>query len=269
MLQTKLINIPFALVIAVSVLFTGCDLGSGDNTGTMTVYMHDAPIDSAEAVNVFIERVEVNNLDGEEGWIVLGEPQKSYNLLELTNGALTELGTAELETGRYEQIRLILSQSDHSVVIDGTEHEMIVPSGTQTGIKLNVDAEIEEGIQYVLFLDFDASRSVVQAGQNNPAVKYLLKPVIRATNQAVTGNIGGSVTPEAQAVVYAIANSDTLSSTVADTANGGFLLIGLEEGTYDVAFDPRNDDYQSRTINDVEVTVGQTNEIGEIELNQN
>ncbi len=272
MLQNKLLNIPFAIILVFSIILTGCGLGfDGDgNTGTMTVMMHDAPIDSADAVNVFIERVEVNNLEDEEGWTILGEPQQSYNLLELTNGALAELGTSELETGRYEQIRLILSENDNSIVVDGTEYDMIVPSGAQTGVKLDVDAEIEAGIEYVLLLDFDASRSVVKAGQNNPSVEYLLKPVIKATNMAITGNIGGTVNPvESRAVVYALADSDTLSSTIADTTDGSFLLVGLEEGTYDVSVDPRNDNYQPETVNDNTVTIGETNDIGEIELNEN
>jgi len=98
----------------------------------------------------------------------------------------------------------------------------------------------------------------------------LLKPVIRAQEKAITGNIAGTVDPaDAEPVVYAIANSDTLSSTIANTSNGEFKLIGLEEGTYDVSVDPRNDNYQPETVNDVDVTVEETNEIGTVELSSN
>jgi hypothetical protein len=266
MLRNKILSIPFALIFALSVLFVGCGTGSDGETGRMTVQMHDAPIDSADAVNVFVERVEINNQENEEGWTVLSEPQNTYNLLELTNGAMAELASSELPTGRYEQIRLILSRDGHSVVVDGKDHSMTVPSGSETGIKLNVNAEIQEDIEYVLLLDFDASRSVVKAGQSG---MYLLKPVIKATNQAVTGNIEGTVEPvEAEPVVFAIAGSDTLASTVADTSNGEFKLIGLEEGTYDVSVNPRNDSYQTENIEGVSVTVDETTGVGTVQLNQ-
>lgn len=269
MLQNKLLNIPFAIVIAFSLLFTGCDFGSGGNTGTMTVEMTDAPIDSADAVNVFIERVEVNRVGEPDGWTVLSEPQQEYDLLELTNGATTVIGSAELEAGTYPQIRLILSQGGHSVEVDGTIYDMFVPSGAQTGVKLNINAEIEEDIEYVLLLDFDASRSVVKAGENdqNP---FILKPVIKANEKAITGNIEGTVDPAtAEPVVYAIADSDTLASTVANTETGYFRLIGLVEGTYEVSIDPRNSDFQNETVPDVSVVVEETNSLGTIELIQN
>lgn len=270
MLKFKLLNIPFVLIAGVLLFSYGCGTETGSNFGTMEVRMHDAPIDSADAVNVHIERVEVNRQEDSEGWVTISEPGQSYNLLDLVNGAYEVLGEAELEAGNYHQIRLILAQSGHSIVINGETHEMIVPSGAQTGIKLVVNAEIEEDITYVLLLDFDASRSVVEAGQNNPAVSYLLKPVIRATNEAVTGNIAGTIEPaEAEPVVYAITDNDTLSSTVADTADGTFRLIGLEAGSYTVSVDPRNDSYQSFDQADVSVTVGETNDIGTITLSQN
>lgn len=269
MLHKKLLSILCMLAV---VVFTGCSGGTGSEggVGTMTVEMTDAPIDSADAVNVSIERVEVNNQEDSEGWIALNEVNETYNLLELVNGATTVLGSKGLEAGTYNQIRLILAQDGHSVVIDGEEYAMMVPSGAQTGVKLNINAEIEPDIEYVILLDFDASRSVVKAGQNNPAVQYLLKPVIKATNKAVTGSIGGSVNPaEAQPVVYAIAGSDTLASTIADTSNGDFKLIGLEEGNYSVSIDARKETHQDTTIEEVSVTVGETADLGTVELSQN
>lgn len=269
MLLKKITYIPFALLIGLSILFTGCGTDSGSGSGTMTVEMTDAPIDSADAVNVFIERVEVNREGNSEGWVTLNEPQQEYNLLELTNGATTVIGSAELEAGTYPQIRLILSNDGHSVEVDGNIYEMFVPSGAQTGIKLNINAEIEEDIEYVLLLDFDASRSVVKAGQNDQR-PYILKPVIKATEKAITGNIEGTATPaEAEPMVYAIAGQDTLASTVADTSNGFFKLIGLEEGTYDVSVNPRNDGYSEKTVSDVEVTVGNTTDIETVDISQN
>lgn len=270
MFSNKIFTALFALLTTVTLLFVSCDNNSVTDTtpgtGTLEVQLHDAPA-NYEEVNVFVESVEVNNGQSEEGWVEISSPQQSYDLLTLTNGATEVLGSAELEEGTYEQIRLILSSNGHSVVIDGTEHDMFVPSGEQTGIKLNVNAEIEPDITYTLLLDFDAARSVVERGNEQSGIEYLLKPVISASNEAITGNIAGTVEPvDAQPFIYAIANSDTLSSTKADTTNGTFKLIGLEEGTYTISVDPTNDTYQSSDTTGVEVTIGETNEIGTVTL---
>ncbi|MGK7371246.1 MAG: DUF4382 domain-containing protein, partial [Candidatus Halalkalibacterium sp. M3_1C_030] len=143
MIPKKLLKLPFALLFAFSLLFSGCAQDGG--TGTLEVLLHDAPANYDE-VNVFIESVEVNNADTDTGWVEINSPKQSYNLLDLTNGAMEVLGSKQLEAGLYNQIRLILSRDGHSVVIDGVEHDMFVPSGAQTGIKLNVNAEIEPDI---------------------------------------------------------------------------------------------------------------------------
>lgn len=267
MIPQKLTGITLSIILGFTLLFAGCDAGTDvdGGTGTLEVMLHDAPA-NYEQVNVTIESVQVNNTENDTGWVEISSPQQTYDLLELTNGAMAHLGSKELEPGTYEQIRLILSSDGHSVVVGGTEHDLFVPSGAQTGVKLNVNAEIEEDITYTLLLDFDASRSVVERGQAG----YLLKPVIKATNEAVTGNIAGSVDPvEAQPFVYAIAEGDTLSSTKADTSDGSFKLIGLEDGTYTVSVDPTNDSYQTQDTTGVAVTVGETNDIGTLTLTQN
>lgn len=271
MLQKGLSGISVIFLIAFSIFLTGCDTGADSGMGTMTVEMADAPIDSADAVNVKIERVEVNRAGSPDSWITLSEPQQTYDLLDLANGATAVVGSSALEAGTYSQIRLILSQDGHSVEIDGQVYDMFVPSGAQTGVKLNINAEIEEDVEYTILLDFDASRSVVDAGANNQ-VPYLLKPVIDAKEKAITGNIEGTVDPAtAEPVVYALDNSDTeadtLASTVANTETGYFKLIGLEEGTYNVSIDPRNDSFAIKNIQDVGVTVEQTTSLGTIQLN--
>lgn len=270
MIHPNFIKHTAALLAGFGLLAVGCgDSGTGSDTqaGSFEVRLHDAPA-SYDAVNVFIERVEVNRQEDPEGWITISEPQKTFDLIGLTNGAYAVLGDTTLEAGTYHQIRLILSQDGHSVVFEGQEHDMFVPSGVQTGVKLEVNAEISEDIQYVLLLDFDASRSVVEAGQQNQQLEYLLTPVITATNQAITGNIEGTISPaDAEPVVYAIVNSDTLASTYADTTNGYFKLIGLEEGTYNVTINPTNTNSNDSTLTGVSVTVDQTTDVGTIDLN--
>jgi len=255
-------------VAAFALLLAGCSTSPDAGTGTMEVRMHDAPADFEE-VNIFVERVEVNRTESDQGWQTISEPNQVYNLLELVNGAYEVLGEAELEAGTYRQIRLIINQEGTHVVENGEVKNLTVPSGAQTGVKINVNAEILPDIRYVLLLDFDADRSVVSTGQS--PVGYLLKPVIRASSLAEIGNISGIITPEARAAAYAIldagtAEADTVSSTFADENDGSFKLVGLPANIYTVSIEPREEGYLRADEENVEVTVGETTDIGEIEL---
>lgn len=269
MLQNKLRRFSFFLIAGIYLFTGGCGTSSDAGTGTLEIRMHDAPTDHADQVNVYLERVEINRNGSKGGWMTISKPRQTYDLLDLTNGAYTVLGDTTLEAGTYNQIRLILSETGHELVIDGQSYNMIIPGGAQTGVKLDVNAEIERNITYTLLLDFDAQRSVVEAGHDNSAAPYLLQPVIQATNLAVTGNIAGTVSPtDAKPVVYAISGSDTLSSTAADTINGAFKLIGLKGGIYNISVEPRKDTFTSAEQPDVMVAEGVTNDIGTIELHQ-
>lgn len=256
------------LTLIVGLTLLNCDDSqSVDGTGqmgSMEVVLYDAPA-NYESVNVRIDRVEVNNALTDTGWVVLSNPEDTYDLLELTNGVTEVIGSDVLEPGVYDQIRLILSREGNSVTVDGNEYDLFIPSGSQTGIKLNINARIEPDITYTLLVDFDAARSVIQRGNGD----YLLKPVIRATNEAITGNISGAVEPvQSRPFIYAIAGDDTVSSTKADTTDGSFRLIGLEAGNFTVSVDPTNSTYISKDTSGVEVVVAETKDIGTVNLNQ-
>jgi len=265
----KLLPQLLTITLFFSLFLASCGTDSDPSMGSLKVSMHDAPIDSADQVNVSIKQVEINRDGSQDGWSVINEPNQTYNLLNLINGATAVLGDTTLPAGTYQQIRLVLNETGHNVVVDGQTYDMKVPSGTNTGVKLNVNADIEENIEYEVLLDFDAAHSVVEAGNQQSGVNYLLKPVIKAKSQAITGAIAGTVDPaEAESMVYAIQNSDTLATTIADTSSGEFELIGLEEGTYDVSIDPRNSDYEATDTTGVDVTVGETNDLGTIQVSQ-
>lgn len=252
-------------------LLISCDVtdNSVSDHGTLQVYLTDAPADYEE-VWIDIEEVRVHLSDEEgienddEGWIIINDSPKRVNLLDLTNGELEVLGEAELEAGMYTQIRLILGE-DNEVVVDGMSHDLKTPSAQQSGLKLNLNANIEGGEVYTLLLDFDASRSIVKAGNSG---MYLLKPVIRTVQFESTGAIEGTIEPsESLPWVYAIAQGDTVAGTKAETS-GDFRLIGLLSGSYTVAIDPSEGNFQSTELLDVQVTASDTTEVGVVTLEE-
>jgi hypothetical protein len=250
-----------AVIMAMSVGLMSCDVATNSNKGSLKVVMFDAP-GEYEEVWVHIRRVEVNNVEDEDtGWYVVSEPDERYNLLELVNGANVVLGEAELDEGTYRQIRLILG-SDNEIVVNGVARPLTVPSGQQTGIKLNVDAEIVAGFTYTLLLDFDVQRSIVKAGASG---MYLLKPVIRAMNQATTGQIAGELDPAVEgAWVRALQDDEVMVSTQTDST-GSFLMVGVLDGFYTVTVDA-GEDFEGVEIPGVEVKAGQVTNLGTIEL---
>ncbi len=257
-----------ALLLIFSV--TACDQSASD-TGTLRVIMHDNPGDFDEVV-VEILRVEVNNqLDEETGWVTISEPGETYNLLDLVNGAQVMLGEQELDAGIYRQIRLILGDNNY-VVIGEDVYDLQTPSGQQTGVKLNIDAGIQNGIVYELVLDFDAHRSVVAKGQTPVGAPFLLTPVIRTYATAETGIISGVVATENEAdlnelnvSVELVGDVDGYTvSTLVEENTGEFQLRGLPAGTYDI--EVTADGYQTATETDITVTAGEITEIGEITL---
>lgn len=259
-------------------LLTGCSGGGGDGDGSgegrLSLYLTDAASDSYQAVYVTIDAVQVhrgdvpedetdgeNNDDGEidtdQGWQTVAAPGKTYNLMALVNGVLTQLGVAELETGRYTQMRLMLGKQPDSgdnllgdphpypnYLIDDRDdvHELNVPSGYQTGIKLVHSFDIVRGVTLDLILDFDAQKSVVQAGNSG---NYNLKPTIKVVGTVDRALVEGIVTdtqgrPLAGALVsaqipYPAAPDPadrvlTAATTIAD-ATGAYQLY-LAPGPY-------------------------------------
>lgn len=260
-------------LLAALFLLNSCDVadeGSTDSTdGTLQVYLTDAPADY-EAVWIDIEAVRIHVSNDEEideeddGWITISDDPMRVNLLELTNGEFEVLGETELEEGTYSQIRLILGE-DNEIVKKGVTHSLDTPSAQQSGLKLNVHTEIEGGEVYTLLLDFDASRSIVEAGKSG---KFLLKPVIRTVEFAQTGAIEGDIEPaESLPWVYAIAGSDTVAGTKAN-AEGEFRLVGLLPGSYNVAINPTDENFQDEELLDIEVLASDTTDVGSIVLGE-
>lgn len=271
-LLTKFRFLSLLAILITSFAFTACNTNIGSGTGTMKVSLTDAPANYDE-VNIEILQVLVNRdedadepeNDGEEGengedengWYSIMDDSITVNLLDYQNGAVLELGETELEAGRYNQIRLMLG-NNNTVVIDGETYPLTTPSAQQSGYKLNVNAEIQEDQVYELVIDFDASQSIVVTGNG----KYILKPVLRTVNLQEEGSISGTVLPlEAEPYVYAIMGEDTVGTN--PDGEGNFTILGLEDGTYNVWFDPTNEAYVDSLIEGITIEDGEKFEFEE------
>lgn len=186
-----------------------CSSGGGSNMGQLSVSITDKPSDSYNAVYVTISSIAVHAASDVEGtWSTIATPGKTVNLLALANGVREQMALVDLAPGHYTQMRLMIgTQPDSGLniqnnphpfanyVIDtnGAVHELKIPSGLQTGVKLVQGFDINANSTTELTFDFDASRSVVVAGNSG---KYLLKPTIQVVDTALATVLNGKVTDQ-------------------------------------------------------------------------
>ena len=190
------------LAIFVSTAIIGaCGGGSGGSgsggTGTLSLSMADATTDRFKAIYVTIDEVQVHlggNENSPNNWQSIDMPASpiTVNLLELVNGVREELGVAELDEGAYTQMRLIIGRTpepgavnilshahpyaNYVIGLGDETHELKIPSGNQTGFKIVNGFDINARSTTELILDFDAGRSVVEAGASG---NWLLKPTVK------------------------------------------------------------------------------------------
>ncbi len=242
----------FALL---SVMFFSCE---DEKNARIEVFLTDAPGDFQE-VNVDIRGVEIHSseTDNERGWQSLEVTPQVYNLLDLTNGVETLLGSLELPGGKLSQIRLKLGENN-TVKVDDQTFDLSTPSAQQSGLKVQIHQVLAEGITYKILLDFDAAKSVVETGNQT----YSLKPVIRALTEAQDGGIKGTVQPP-QSISVSVLSGEEVITTTTSNDEGEFLIRGLEAGTYKLVFDGPGVANAEKT--DVEVKLGEVTDLGVIE----
>jgi hypothetical protein len=312
-------------------------LSGKGQTGTLRVLITDKPypIDLIEEAWITIESVEVHRVgvdddvdgtietdedgeieetgkdvdadggdavdgDGDDGgWIVVPNEVEDFDLLQLRNGVTELLGEMDLETGTYNQVRLIVTkgrivlkdpnaeenggdESGDGIGIDSVESEALpcdedplcfdltVPSGSQTGIKLHFKFEVESGKMTTLLLDVDV-REVFQpvpgGDIDDPSSirEFKFRPSLgmRLIQLEEAGSISGAVTNTDGAGVEGV--SVTVSADGSDVAggstdeNGAYAVIGLAAGEYEVKF--LHNDYVEPAPKAVVVNAGETTNV--------
>ncbi|MBR8535364.1 DUF4382 domain-containing protein [Carboxylicivirga sediminis] len=251
-----------ALLSLTMVLFSCSD---DNKQARLSIRLTDAPGDYQEVL-IDVQDVQINvSADENSGWQSLQTTQKGvYNLLDFTNGMDTLLVDEFLPAGKISQMRLVLGDKNQ-VMIDDVYYDLDTPSAQQSGLKFNIHADLNDGITYKLWIDFDAGRSIVAKGNGS----YSLKPVIRTFTEATSGAIKGSVTPvEATPYIMAVsADEEDTVGTYADTETGFFMLRGVEPGSYTITVQPA-EGYLETTLEDVKVEFGQVTELETITIEE-
>jgi len=263
------------LVVPALALLSGCggsgggSGGSSVGSGTLAVRLSDAPDPSITALNVTIPKVQAN-INGR--WTDVAAPNQTYNLLDLAKNDVL-LGQANLPSGTYTQVRLFVSSA---TVTDSTgTHDVTVPSGSQTGLKINVDYDLNPNEVTTILLDFNVDKSLVKQGNG----QYRLQPVIPAVVKVLSGTVTGVASDGTATLTNASVTAKYLSgssyaagtevNTSASLSDGTFKVWALLPGTYELDLsytDPSTSTTKTAVVNSVSVAANQNTDVGTVVL---
>lgn len=252
----------FIILLIYTMLLINCsdDSGNSDSDmGTLSISITDAPAAYDSVVIIFSEISA--HIDSD--WVHVQSNPQRVNLMEWSNGRTLLLGSENVPAGKYTQIRLKIDSA--FIGVNGKVHELEVPSGSKTGLKLGPQFTISEGSTYEMVLDFDASKSVVVLGNKKAPTGYKLKPHIRVITNALSGSVSGTVlNPEHLPVAHALNAGDTVTTTFVDTTDGFFRLSFLQDNLYTIFVEDTMGN--SFTADSVAVNIGGDTDLGAIML---
>jgi hypothetical protein len=196
--------------------------GSGARTGQLNLKIGDAPVDGASEVVVVFTGVELHS-NGTTTSIDFDAPLE-LDLLAYQNGATFNLLENEtVPAGEYQWMRLKViaepNQNDGSYILfeSGSQYPLYIPSGAESGLKINRPFRVAQGGITRLVADFDLRKSILAPPGQDP--NYVLKPVLRLVDELEVGGIDGEVD------LAALALQQLGEGTVAADCAGGIYLF--------------------------------------------
>jgi len=191
-----------AVLLGGALALAGCDAAS-DQQGSATVRVHltDFPYDLVAEANVTIVRIEMIRAGGGVELIAAFDDPPEFNLLELQDGVTAFLAESVIPGGTYNQLRIVVGDEAEVVLVqDPTDPDppqtfnLHVPSGTETGVKINLPQLVieEDGELIEIVADFNVEESfVVQGNPNTPAgiTGFIFRPVLALDRLEVNGEV--------------------------------------------------------------------------------
>ena len=175
---------------------TGSDDSDATQNGFLTLSITDAPIDNAEEVWIQFDAVEVQPSSSTDSIKVIFNPPKNIDLLTLQGeNSVQVLTDQKLPADTYDWIKLHITavndgvQDSYIKLDDNSIHELDIPSGSESGLKIIGGLEIMANTSTTMTIDVDLRMSIILTAAGD----YKLAPVLKLVEDAKTGTISGSV----------------------------------------------------------------------------
>ena len=250
--------------ISLSFLFGACDNFDSSPKALVNIILVDTPA-KWDSLFVEIEGVELEVLvpgresaDTETFYLEYKNGDKRIKVSELVGGNALLIGRNELPLGKVTKVTVKLG-SNHSMFYEDDEYNLPLSDPSTQEVSLLAALDLDQGISYDMILDMDLEKSVVEVGTNS----FALNPTFSLINGAITGKIGGALTPKNLYPAISLINkTDTLSTHL--NTNGAYSFQ-VPEGDYLLYFDPKDDRYLDTAFN-VKVIVGEDSLLNTISL---
>lgn len=290
-------DIALMLLTAAGLAACGSGNDSGqEETGFLSLGVSDSPIHSAKKVCITFDDVELKLVGEDEPPFLVDLPETKVNLLAFQGmNAAPLLFNEEVPAGEYEWMRLVIDASlgsngglgddvtdldnctgnaSYIVMDDDTVHNIWVPSGDQTGLKLSgFTVPINGTADFTA--EWDLMRSMVAPPGLAPDV--ILKPTIKLVNNAEVGTLTGDVSAaltgadgcEPSVFVFdaGIApnpddgTDDAVATGMVDAANNRYEIGFLQAGSYVAAFTCDSMSFVPEAGEDVTIDAGEIVEL--------
>ena len=236
----KLLNIIAAIALGALLTSCGTDTSSGDgnpnggpstpvstsssggsgNLAGFSLRLTDAPIDDMTEVVIRVLEIELKRTAG--GWLkyTLATPV-TIDLLSAQGTSTAELlNNVQADSEEYKEVRLIVDGTPMAnyvrLVSDGSMHNLDIPSGSTSGIKVKDNFSVSNSGETTIVIDFDLRQSLRQNGGPN---NYSLDPVTRMVDIDNAGHIRGTVHPP-------LLTAPSCSDGDVDTYNAAYIWAG-------------------------------------------
>jgi len=195
-LKTAIRGLAATAVVGGALGLSACSgSGSGDDSGTLSVGVTDAPVDSAQEVVVRFDAVEIKPAGGPSETIELDSPEDIHLLEQQGANSAALLDGETVDAGEYNWMRLHIDAQEttaNSYITTSTgQHSLFIPSGAETGLKLVKGFTVPANGSADFTIDFDLRQSVHEPGQSGG--DYILKPALRLVDNTEVGHIAAEV----------------------------------------------------------------------------
>ncbi len=173
--------------LVVGSLLSACGGSDSTTTGELSLGVTDGPVENATSVVVAFSSVE---LHGAENRVIEFDELQMIDLLDYQGeDRVLLLDNETLAAGDYQWIRLGVDETASYIEVDGMQYDLEIPSGSQSGLRMNRGITIAAGGSSDFTIDFDLRKSVTQEGTGD----YKLRPTLRLVDSLEVNTINGTV----------------------------------------------------------------------------